>query len=559
MEETPPLPTKGILASIVAGFFVLSLIVYGSSLGNNFVSWDDKDLIYNNHITKGMSRANIKDAFTSYDPELYIPLTFLSYQIDYAIGGLKPAVYHTHNLILHTLNALLVAWLLYLLVQNGWIALLAGAVFLVHPLNTEAIAWASARKDVLSTFSALLGIVSYLYWRQRKEREEHSSSFLYSFSILFFLLGLLAKVSIIALPLLLLLIDYFRSRKWSWTLLVEKIPYFLLSIAFGVIAMFGKREQLESTTILQKMLMAAKSTAFYLQKIFLPTKLSPVYPYNHPISLSSGDFLIPVMVIAVLIAVAWHWRKWKTLHVGLLFFLLALIPSFINFAKGGDFYFASDRYAYIPMIGILLILTMLVRERLSRRDQMGKMLAGSALLLAFLGYLSQAQAKIWQDSEVLLTYINEHYPDSVAAHVNLSILYRETGRLEQAMQELRKAEQIRDRVEIHTNIAAIYKRQGRSDLAVAEYLRSIEKFPAQSYESHFGIGIIYAEQGRLAEAVREYEVALKLEPTFVAAYNNLAGIYEQQGKMAASRRDVQEKPHDQSALRRRPLQSGHHL
>jgi len=146
---------------ITGAFFVLTFALYGSSLSNSFVRWDDGMLIYENPAIREITPSTLKTVFTSYDPELYIPLTFMSYQVDYALGGTNPTIYHAQNLFWHTLNALLVAGFILLLSRRKWIALLCGVLFAIHPLHTEAVAWASARKDVLSTFFFLVSLISY--------------------------------------------------------------------------------------------------------------------------------------------------------------------------------------------------------------------------------------------------------------------------------------------------------------------------------------------------------------------------------------------------------------
>ncbi len=168
----------------VAGLIALLLAVYGSLvLHGNFVLWDDNNLITNNTHIQGLTFANIGYNFTHFDPELYIPLTFLTYQFDYAFGGLDASFFHFTNLLLHTLNALLVTLLLYQLTKKRWIAVLCGLLFAVHPLNVEAVAWASARKDLLSTFFFFLSCFTYLRYRS----EQSASS--YWWSVVFFFFG----------------------------------------------------------------------------------------------------------------------------------------------------------------------------------------------------------------------------------------------------------------------------------------------------------------------------------------------------------------------------------
>ena len=200
---------------ILLGFFLLAFAIFGKSLGNDFVDFDDGLLIFENPIIQEISVWSLKQAFTTYDPELYVPLTMISYQIDHLLWGMNPFGFHLTNLVLHTMNALLVTLFIRLLMRRlsyHLLPVLCGLLFLVHPLHTEAVAWASARKDVLSSFFFLLSVCSYLQWREREKKEERSGKLLYSFSIFAFALGLLAKVSIIMLPVILLLIEWLQGR-----------------------------------------------------------------------------------------------------------------------------------------------------------------------------------------------------------------------------------------------------------------------------------------------------------------------------------------------------------
>lgn len=172
----PELPSWSVRGSLIAAFFIIAALVYGASLHNQFVRLDDGLLIYENQAIQHINPQTIKTVFTTYDPELYIPLTLISYQVDYLLGGIDPFLYHLQNLFWHTLNALLVAWLAYLLIKKEWIALFVGVLFLVHPLHTEAVAWAAARKDVLSTFFFLASTITYLYYRSEERQKYYIAS-----------------------------------------------------------------------------------------------------------------------------------------------------------------------------------------------------------------------------------------------------------------------------------------------------------------------------------------------------------------------------------------------
>src|SRR3990167_4725209 len=291
--------------ALFGGFFLISFLIYGSALNNDFVLWDDHYLIVGNPIVKEISLWSLKEAFKTFDPELYIPATLMSYQIDHLLWGMNPFGFHLTNLVLHTMNALLVTVFIQLLMRRSpyhLLPVLCGLLFLVHPLHTEAVAWASARKDVLSSFFFLLSVCSYLQWREREKKEERSGKLLYSFSIFAFALGLLAKVSIIILPVILLLIEWLQGRSLrEKTLWIEKIPYIFLSVLFGIAALGGK--QGNSGLLFEKILIGCKATVFYITKLFWPTGLSVLYPYTENISITNADLFISFTIVVVTVIV----------------------------------------------------------------------------------------------------------------------------------------------------------------------------------------------------------------------------------------------------------------
>ncbi len=541
-DSLPLLPPWRIRSWLIAGFFALTFAAYLYPIaGGIFVAWDDTYLIFFNPIIKGISWKTFKAAFSSYDPELYIPLTFLSYQIDYLFGGLSPFVFHFNNLVLHTINALLVTWFLFLF-TNGkrWVALLGGLLFAVHPLHTEAVAWASARKDVLSTLFLLISLINYVMYRRVGNQKN------YLWSLVTFILGLLSKVTVLMLPLVLILIDWREKRRWNLRMILEKIPYFAFSILFGVIALFGKRDIVEASTMTDKILMAAKSSIFYLQKLFAPFHLSVLYPYNGPISIASPDFYIPLSILLILLlAVFFTIRKTRDIAFGFFFFLLTVIPTFVNFTKGGDLYFASDRYAYAPSIGIFFIVGFVVhsfctasvhshiqkaRERIA--------LTVSGLVLALFLILTFRQAMTWRDSVALFTNTLRSYPRVMAAHLNLAMVYREMEEYDKSLEQLKIADTIRPHSRTHVAFATLYEREGKRVLAMEEYKKAIAVNPKDP-EPYFGLGILYEKDGKIADAVTMYEKVLTIDPKYVGTYNNLGAIYLNEGKLDDARKQYE--------------------
>ena len=519
------LPDRRTLLKLIVLFCVLTFLVYGWSLGSAFVRWDDGMLIYENPVIRELNPQSVARIFTMYDPELYIPLTFLSYQIDYQIAGVNPWIYHFDNLVLHTLNALLVAWLLLLLLKNRWAALAGGIIFALHPLHTEAVMWASARKDVLSTFFYLLAFIGYLRYRETDLRRP------YMWSLLFFLLGLLSKIMVVTLPAALILADLWQGRKLDRTMIKDKLPYAALALVFTLVAFGGKQAVVAGSTTAMKILMAGKSAIFYLQQILWPAKLSLLYPYVGDIALREPAFYIPwAILLALIIAAIALRRRLPELWFALALYVMTLAPTFMNFAKGDvlDLYFASDRYAYIPSIAVIFFVVALLTRRLQRPPWMGATVLGAVTLL--LVVLSYKQSLVWKNTETLLINVIRLYPDSShVAHNNLGNAYRIEKRYDEAIREFEAAIAVRPTAKAYSNKASVLRLQGKRDEAFVMYQKAIELEP-KSAVGRFGLGTLYAEQGNFSGAEAEYRAAMELDPSYEEIPTNLGSLLLKTGR-----------------------------
>jgi tetratricopeptide (TPR) repeat protein len=533
MNILPPLPRNRTILALVAGFFAIGFLIYAWSLANQFVRWDDGMLIYENPAIRQITPASIKWIFTHFDPELYIPVTFFTYQLDYLIAGVHPFQYHLDNLVLHILNSLLVMFLAFALLKRQWMALFCGLLFLVHPLNTEGVEWASGRKDVLSTFFFLASIGSYLFYRDR------SSRVWFIASLLLFTLGLLSKVMIVSLPVVLILIDWMQSRRFNRQMILDTLPYALLSLLFGVVGLLGKQGVIASSTPEDKFLMAFKSTAFYVHQFFLPTRLSLLYPYTQTIRLFSPDILLSILAVCVLLGIiAFTWNRIRGVAVGLLFFLVTVVPTLFNFSKGAemDIYFASDRYAYVPQIGLIIAVASLlvyvydqINESSHRPVIVGSVSAGTLVLLVF-SILAYKQTLVWHDTRTLFQNVIAKYPDaSYVAYNNLCNADRLADDPTQAILDCQKSLAVRPSAKTYSNLGAVYRKQKDYSDALAVYQKGIALDPTSPYPL-FGIGIVYAEQGNYTQAETDYLKAIALMPTYTDVYVNLGALYAAEGK-----------------------------
>lgn len=513
----------------IGAMLATAFIVFGASIGYGFLNFDDSYLIYGNLAARAPTLAHITQAFTTYDPELYIPVTLLSYQLNYLVAGLNGGFYHFTNIVLHALNGALVSYLAFLLLGRKRIALACGIFFVLHPLNTEAAVWLSGRKDLLSSTFYLATVCLYLRYLFSGHRK-------FWFAALgLFGLGLLSKVSILTLPVAILLLQTFVGQKKIWTrwTTLNLAPFVALSGIFAVIAALGKERVIGSSSMTETLLMAAKSTMFYLQKFFVPTDLSPIYPYMKAITISSPDFYVPVILLVILMPAAFFsLKRTNWIFLCLALFLVTLAPSFLNFHKGTMIFFAVDRYMYLPMIWLIVLagvgFAALEDRRLPRTAR--RMLATViGIIVAIFGVTSMQQTKLWTNDETLFTHVLSLYPASVSARTSLAAVYRNQGN------ELAEATVLQEGLRLHKDVAyyvglgSIAARQGKLDAAETLYSQARILDPANP-EPFFFLGALEEQRGNPEKAEGYYKEAIRFDESYVAAYNNLGAIYLDQNK-----------------------------
>ncbi|PIR49072.1 hypothetical protein COU80_01520 [Candidatus Peregrinibacteria bacterium CG10_big_fil_rev_8_21_14_0_10_55_24] len=520
---------------------LLAVAAFGITVTHGFAPADDSFLVVENLAIRGITWPHLVRVFTSYDPELYIPLTFISYQVDYLIGGLHPWIFHATNVLLHALNALCAGGLLLLCTRNRWMAVAGAALFAVHPLHTEAVAWIAGRKDLLSAFFFLLAFITYARTRGWKG---------YTLSLLLFLCALLSKVMALTLPAILVLYDVLlREERWGRSL-KRTVPFALLSIVFFAIALSGKERIVETTGMLPTILMAGKSTVFYVEKFLLPTGLGMLYPFRSAITVMSPTFFVPLLLVLLTLMLAWRNRRshpWLTF--GILFTLMTLAPTFLNYHKGGLFFFASDRYAYLPSIGVLLILVEAVgRMRISRAVITGT----TSVVIAFLLTLSLWQTTLWQDPEKHLRSVLTHYPESISARVSLAKIERERNNLQAAFDVLREGLPYGDHLKLRVAAALVYAKAGQTTEA-ASMLRGAMELDPMNPEPYYFLGSLEEQLGNRSTPEEHYRKAVELDPSYVVARTRLGALLLEHGDLEGALVQASE------ALRWNPNDADAHL
>ncbi len=546
---------------------VAALLLYAEpALVHEFVTLDDGLLITKNPAVMAMTPQTLWYVFTHYDPELYIPLTFLSYQVDHLLWGLNPVGFHLSNLLLHAGSAAALAYLTLRLTGSRLMAIVVSLLFALHPLNTEAVLWAAARKDLLSTFLGLLSCITFLRYRESAEKKW------YRLTVMVFVLALLAKVSVVILPLLFFLYDRVTGRRSGAR---EYAPLGALMALFVTIALIGKTAVLQSSGPATTMLLAMKSALFYFQSTVWPQGLTVIYPQATPVTFTGTEFLLPlIVVLGTLAAAAVLWKKKPAAAALILLYFIALAPNSTNFLKNGMLFFASDRYAYIAAIAVFSAVAWIIAFLDRRGSAMVSAVSGgvAVLILLILCLVSTVQAGTWRDSEALYRRVLAVYPQSalawnnlgdvlmkagrkeeamsafdsavaadsglIAAHLNRGDAYRVMGRLPEAEAELRIAVDLAENKTIGNleELGAYYflgralDEAGKTDEALAMFARAVERLP-QAAEPHYNLGIMLQKHGRTEEALLEFLRTVKLEPLYIAGWYHAAGILAEQGKL----------------------------
>jgi Flp pilus assembly protein TadD len=501
----------------------LSFIAFGRTITQDFAPVDDDLLVVHNLASHGITVEHVKTAFTTFDPELYIPLTFVSFQIDYMIAGLQPWIFHLTNVLLHAINACLVALVLAMLTKRKNLSIFAGMLFAVHPLNTETVAWIAGRKDLLFTALFLTSFVVYL-------RSKTIAGYVSSIGL--HALALLAKVMAATLPVVIVMTEWLHEGKIRVKTLLRSIPFFALSGGLIAVAILGKERILSNNTPWETILMAAKSTVFYLQKFIAPVGLTMFYPYQGAISILEPAFFIPVItLLLILILSLYSLRYTRTIFFGFAFFLITLAPTFINFHKGGEMYFASDRYPYLPSVGLFFLIVMGLAE-LSKKFSIPKnaLYAFAAIPIVGLTLLSIRQTTFWDTPVSMYERTLKLYPESIAARTSIALIDKQQGRYEHAISLLREGLGHGDNLQLRMALGSVYAKQGRVADAREEFEKAMT-LDAKNPEPYVAIGVLDEYEKKIDAAIADYRKAVELDASYVSARNHLATLLFEKGNL----------------------------
>jgi protein O-mannosyl-transferase len=517
--------------------FILFIIflVYGQVWKYDFVIWDDPIYVTANyHIQTGFHWDSIRWAFTTNHTAIWLPLTWLSYILDYRLYGLSPGGYHLTNLFWHLWNCLLLLRILQSVTKEIWPSFFVAVLFAIHPLRVESVVWITERKDVLSAFFWLL--TTWLYVRYVKAPTLKS----YLLVAAGMGLGLMAKPMLVTLPFALLLFDFWPLQRVqtyrSWISLVkEKLPLIVLALLSAALTIWAQHSVISLSPLDLKPLPlrlenAAISYVAYLYKLFWPVGLSVYYPYPDS-AFPLWEVGLALMTLGGLSWLAWRFRsRFPYVFIGWLWFVGTLVPVIGILQVAG--HAMADRYMYIPAIGIFIIIAWGIKDFISLhpRYKMG-LVSVCVCAVIVLSILCHLQVQRWRNSITLFQHALSVQEDNSLAHACLGAAFIQQGNPQQAKKHLTRALEINPRSpEALNDLGKILMDEGNYREAIAHFSNAINLDP-NSPEAHNNLALTLMRVDRLPEAIHHYEMAISLNPMFPKALNNLGAALAQQGRL----------------------------
>jgi len=511
------------------GLLILATVaLYAPVLHFSFLNYDDPEYVTRNlHVRDGLSAAGIGWAIRSTDSANWFPLTWVSHMVDVQLFGLNPGLHHFTNVILHAASAALLFHLLFRMTGAVWRSTFVAAVFALHPLHIESVAWIAERKDVLSAFFWMLALLAYVRYVERPVRSR------YVLLLAAFIAGLMSKAMLVTLPLVALLLDVWPLRRpLTRKLLIEKLPMFGLSAMVSILVFVAQRSggavlSVGQLPLALRMANVLVSYATYAIKLFWPSNLAVFYPFPA----SESDWVVIASALAIAAVSAWVIRervRRPYLMVGWLFYLATLLPV-IGIVQVG-LQSRADRYTYIPQIGLAIMLAWGAAELGRRNERLVAVLAVVALVgwtLAARSYLS-----VWQDSATLFQHALTVTSDNYVAHSNLGVAMMDRGDNAGAVPHLRAALELRPGdAEAQDNLGEALLRLGQTDEAMVHVTEALRLDPSLP-EGHVNMGAILSGRGQTAAAEAQYQTALQLDPASEEAHDGLGAILTDLGRPA---------------------------
>jgi tetratricopeptide (TPR) repeat protein len=539
---------------------LVTFAIYSQVKDHEFIGFDDPMYVTENlNVQAGLTSESISWAFTTFAMGSWSPLTWFSHMLDYQLYGLHAKGHHLTSLFFHIANSLLLFLVLFRMTGTIWQSAFVAAIFAFHPLNVESVAWVAERKNVLSTLFWLMTMWAYIHYVQKPSIKR------YSLVIAFFILGLMSKAMLVTLPFVLLLLDFWPLRRLKFSkergrnevfkknivkksevskLVFEKTPLFLLTIGLCIITFIaqkrtGAMNDAENYTFSTRVTNAMVSYLEYLEKMVWPRGLSILYPHPGNTLAEWKGILCGIALVGISIISIRLIRKAPYFLIGWLWYLGTLVPV-IGIVQVGRQAMA-DRYAYIPLIGIFIIVAWGVPELLSKWRFKKKVLSVSAGIIIFaLLKITWEQVGHWKNSITIFKHAIKvtdiKYPSFYDAYNNLGSALLIEQKIEEAISNYKIAIKINpDSAEPHYNLGVALVAEGENEEAISHYKISVKINPDFA-EAYNNLGTVLFAKGKNEEAISHYNIAIKTKPDFAEAYNNLGSalLREKKNKEAIS-------------------------
>lgn len=533
---------------IVFALIILTLGVYWPVQNYEFINYDDQLYVTENfRIQQGVTLQSLKDSFTNFHTGHWHPLTMISHMLDWQLFGNRAGGHHWTSVIIHILNAVLLFFLVRNLTGAVWRSALVAALFAIHPINVESVAWIAERKNVLSTFFWFLSMLFYVRYVKKPGWKRYLPV------LLCFALGLLSKPMLVTLPFVLLLMDYWPLERTNLTgtntddsafakgvpkykiitLIGEKIPLFLLTALSVFLTYYASLYvqdiySLESWSFIKRISNAVFSYALYVKKLFWPNDLSVFYPLA---DVAPGKVaLSAVLVLAITFFVLKNFRKYPFLFVGWFWFVGTLVPV-IGLVQVGSQAMA-DRYAYVTFIGLFLILAWGAGQLSSTNAHLKKMIpVASVVFIALLTAATFHQVKLWSNTFILFEDAIKKNPDNYMAHKIIALEMAEIGDYDKALYYNDVALKINPRFHpAYNNKGLVLMAMGRRQEALENFEKAI-RMNKHSAHAYYNLGQCYLDDNDLDKAIAYTIKAIQINPDYVDAYNNLGVALVKKGNI----------------------------
>jgi Flp pilus assembly protein TadD len=516
---------------------MVTVAVYWPVTGHDFINLDDGLYVCGNaHVKSGLNWRSITWAFCNLKAGFWHPLTWLSILADCQLYGLRPWGHHLTSVLLHAASTGVLFLALKQLTGATWRSAFVAALFGLHPLHIESVAWVSERKDVLSGFFWMLTLLMYARYAQQSRIRCPGSKVSYVLALLFFACGLMSKPMVVTLPLMLLLLDWWPLRRFSPSnindhrttvrrLIWEKVPFLAAAFVCGVVTIYAARGAGALGTETQVPLGGRVQNAFlsyaaYLQQTFWPTDLAVFYPYPEvlPAWRAAGAGLLGMMISALLLRGA---RRLPYLAVGWTWYVVTLLPV-IGLIPVGEFS-RADRFTYVPLVGVFLMLAWVAFELTKGwRHHVIVLLVAGCAAIGLCGAWTRQQLGYWNNSETLFRHALAVTENNYMAHNCLGAALDEKGQLDEAIRQYQEAVRLQPNcVQAHFNLGIALGKKGQLDEAIRQYQEVIRLQPG-STTAHNNLGVVLVMKGNIDGAISQFQEVLRLKPDSVDGRNNLA-------------------------------------